>query len=265
MRDKSPSDDFRVKLGVFYPWSSPFTFTKFTENVLNLQKPEGVEVRFFRGDGWCPSRRHNDGCEKALEWGADLILCIGTDQTYPEDLLVRLVARWRELGGVITALVPFRGHVGWNPGMKPFQPLAWKIECEGLREFRGMQQDPDMLKAVDPKDGDVQRINLIGSGVLMFHRDHLLALKKPWFYDRVDPETMHRVADTDTRFVWRLQSEAGATVWCDTTIKVRHLHIFSIDDTFQNRFQDWADDGKSDDETIRYHLKKKEPVLYGPV
>lgn len=243
-----------MKLGIFYPWSSPFTFTGFTDTIANLQRPEGVEVRFFRGEGWCPSRRHNDGCEKALKWGADLILCIGTDQTYPEDMLIRLVNRFRETGGVITALVPFRGYVGWQD-MKPFQPLGWRLTNtgDGAREFRGAEIDPDMMEPINPADGDLQRVNLIGSGVLLFHRDHLLALARPWFFDRADPETMHRVADMDSKMIWRLQIEAGATVWVDTTIKVKHLHIFSIDDSFQDRFSDWAESG-GDPEIIKYNL-----------
>ena len=44
----------------------------------------------------------------------------------------------------------------------------------------------------------------------------------------------------DTRFSWRLQWEAGATLWVDTSITVKHLHIFAIDDTFSERFADWA-------------------------
>lgn len=230
-----------MKLGIFYPWSSPFTFTGFTENVVNLARPPDVEIRWFRGEGWCPARRHNDGCEKALAWGADLILCLGTDQVYPEDLLPRLLTRYVETGGVITAMVPFRGHVDWQD-MKPFQKLAWITETPAtIHPDGGVAFDTrNTSSLIDPADGDLQRVHLIGSGVLMFHRDHLLSLKKPWFYERVDHETMHRVADMDSRFVWRLQTEAAATVWVDTTIDVKHLHVFSIDETFSDRFADWA-------------------------
>ena len=62
---------------------------------------------------------------------------------------------------------------------------------------------------------------------------------------------MQRVADMDTRMVWRLAFEVGAQVWVDTTIKVRHLHTFEIDDTFQDRFADWAEPGATDDETVK--------------
>ena len=230
------------KLAVCYPWDSPFAYTQFVDSVLNLQKPEGVEIRFFRGTGWCSARRHTDLCEKALAWGADAILIIGTDQIYPEDLLPRLLARYKETGGdIITALVPFRGYVGWQE-MKPFQPLAWRLVGDGTRPFRGVDKDPDMMKCVNMTNGDFQRVNIIGTGAILFRRDHLLAVKRPWFYDQVDRNTLHLMNDMDAKFIWRLQTEAKANMWVDTTIKVKHLHIFQIDETFQNRFMDWKTD-----------------------
>lgn len=197
--------------------------------------PPGYEVKYIRGKGWAPCRRHIDLCEKALDWGADLILIIGSDQVHPPDMLLKLTKRFEEGCEVITALVPFRGYVKWQE-MKPFQPLGWQLRCETIREYFDVEECKDMLHPINPEDGDLQRVHLIGSGVLMFHREHLLSIKKPWFFNVADPETMHRIADMDSRFVWRLQVEGGAKVWVDTTIKVKHLDVFHIDDTYSSRF-----------------------------
>ena len=248
------------KLAVGYPWSSPFTWTAFTDHLPNLQRPDGYEVRFFRGAGWCPARRHIDICEKALDWGADLILIIGSDQVHPEDMLVRLVNRHdREGFEVVSALVPARGYVGWQD-MKPFQPMAWRFQRTTasdprviqLREYRSMALDGDMMEVIDPAAGDVQQVNFIGSGVLMFERDHLLSLEKPWFMETIDRDTYNRTANMDCTFVWRLQQEAHAKVWVDTTIKVKHLHAFEIDDSYQDRFDDWMRPGGGDPAICRY-------------
>ena len=110
---------------------------------------------------------------------------------------------------------------------------------------------------MNPADGDVQRVDVIGSGVLLFHRDHLEALRKPWWYYKVDPNTMQRVADMDTRMVWRLRAEAGAQVWVDTTIKVTHLHTFEIDESFQHRFDDWMEPETTEDDIFRYAARKE--------
>jgi hypothetical protein len=234
----------KPKLAVIWPWFSPFTFTGFTESMLALEHPEGWDVKFIRGHGWCSARRHIDGCEKACAWGADLLLIVGSDQTYPEDMLSRLVTRFQEGYEVVAALVPSRGSVPWVP-MRPFQPMAYRFKPNGNvpRQYRGFVLDGDMIEIVEPKlDVPMERIDFCGSGVLMFHRDHLLALDKPWFSEHCDPETYERIANMDSRFVWRLKCEAGAQVWLDTTIKVRHLHVMPIDETFQYRFEDWRND-----------------------
>ena len=231
-----------MKLAVGTPWSSPFMFTDYVDATLAMKHPENYEVKFFRGQGWCPARRHINICEKALDWGADLICIIGADQVHPEDMLEKLIRRWEEGYEIISALVPCRGYVSWQP-MLPFQPMAWSFKSSSnwkIREYRGMKEDEDMIHVINPHDGDMQKVNFIGSGVLMFHKDHLLALEKPWFRETIDMETQERMANMDCTFVWRLQSEAHATVWVDTTIKVKHAHVFHIDDSFSNRFMDWA-------------------------
>lgn len=249
----------RGKLAVGYPWSSPFAWTAWAEHLPNLRKPEGYDVRFFRGAGWCPARRHAHIVEQALAWGADLILIIGADQIHPEDMLERLVARWEAGHEVVAAMVPARGYVGWQE-MKPFQPMAWRFRRTSttdprsvrVREYRGMTQDADMIEVIDPAAGDMQQVNFIGSGVLLFHRDHVLSLAKPWFAETIERENYQRLANMDCTFVWRLQREAGARVWVDTTIKVRHLHAFEIDDTYSDRFVDWMTPGAGAPDICRY-------------
>lgn len=242
------------RIALVTPWSSPFIWSKFSTNLAKMiarfRRP-GWEIDFFAGNGIDPAARHVDMCLQALDWGADLICIIGADQVHPLDMIDRLIDRWVEYDGVWSALVPFRGYVSWQD-MKPFQPMGWQIKTNGTKEFRGYSQTPEMFVPIDPANGDVQRVDIIGSGVLMFHRDHLLSLKKPWWYYRVDPETMQRVADMDTKMVWRLREEVGAKVWVDTTIKVKHLHTFEIDETFQDRFDDWMKPDNGNDETFKF-------------
>lgn len=220
-------------------------------NALGLMEP--LETRYFRGQGWCPARRHAHLCEQALEWGADLICVMGADQIHPEDTLSRLIARWNEGYEVVAALVPARGFVGWQD-MQPFQRMAWRLKkgrgtLQDVNDFMNRQAE---IEVIDPEQGEIQEINFIGSGVLMFHRDHLLALRRPWFSETYNGETMERLASMDTTFVWRLQTEAGAQVWVDTTINVRHLHPFEIDESYSARFRDWALPGSGDSAICNY-------------
>jgi hypothetical protein len=251
------------RLAVVTPWSSPFMWKKFGLNVANMiaefQRPDW-RARFFMGEGCDPAGRHCDMVLQALDWEADLICIVGADQVHPLDMLRRLVDRYFETGGgVISALVPFRGYVGWQM-MRPFQPMGWRVRNDQptVREFRGMDEDPDMFVPIDPADGDLQRIDVIGSGVLLFDSATIEALAKPWFYYTTDLD-QRRVADMDSKFVWRLREEVQAQVWVDTTIQIKHLHTFEIDDSFSERFADWQQPGAGRDESFKYRL----PVTAG--
>jgi hypothetical protein len=115
-----------------------------------------------------------------------------------------------------------------------------------------MQLDGHMIEVIDPTQGDLQEIDFIGSGVLMFPVEILEAIKKPWFYETIDPSNMQRMANMDCMFVWRLKREGHARVWVDTTIKVGHCHVFNVDETFQHRFEDWKANGNGDPNICRY-------------
>ena len=128
--------------------------------------------------------------------------------------------------------------------MKPFQPMAWRFKSNTKpRPYRGFEKDSDMMEVVKVEDGDLQTIDFIGSGVLMFPVDDLMMIDKPWFGEVFHRESMKRRASMDTRFVWELKQKAGATVWCDTTIEVGHINPFVIDRTYQDRFMDWQEVG----------------------
>ena len=214
--------------------------------MLKLRHPAGYEVDYFQGRGWSPACRHNHACEQAVAWGADHIVIIGADQVYEPDMLERLVAR-REAGHeVVAALVPTRGYID-DMKMRPFQPMAWRIKSSAVP----IEWDRAQLEVIDPAAGEVQRIDFIGSGVIMFDADHLLALRRPWFFETINQKTQQRTACMDTKFCYRLRAEAYAQVWVDTTIRVRHLHAFQIDDTFADRFQDYAMPGLGDPEIAR--------------
>jgi len=230
------------KLAIGYPWVSQFIWTFFAENAMNLQRP--ANSRWFRGRGWCPARRHINICEQAVEWGASHILILGADQVHPEDMIPRLIKRVEEDDcEIITALVPARGNVV-SMEMKPFQPMAWRWKSNAKpRQYRSYDLDRDMLDVIDPKDGELQKLDFIGSGVLMFPVDDLLMMKKPWFYEEFDPERYMRKASMDTRFVGKLKMVSGGQVWVDTTIQVGHINPFIIDRTYQDRFEDWDEFG----------------------
>ncbi|HDZ14482.1 hypothetical protein LCGC14_0646810 [marine sediment metagenome] len=217
------------KLAIGWPWDSPFIWTPFCQNLANLERPENSKV--FQGRGWCPAKRHIHICDQAIEYGASHILIIGADQLHPIDMIPRLISRIEDDGcDVISALVPTRGHIP-KQGHKPFQHLAWRLKGDGT-------QDAD---TINKEDGDLQQIDMIGSGVILFPIDAMLAIEKPWWREVFSLESMSRIACMDTRFCWDLKVLGGVDIWVDTTIDVRHLSTFPIDDTYAERFKDFAE------------------------
>ena len=216
------------KLAVTYPWSSPFAYTDFVERALNMRHPDGWDVRWFRGSGWCVARMHNHGVEQALDWGADAVVFLDPDQIHPEDMLGTLVSHLDKGRDVVGAMVPLRNFVP-NNGMKPFQSMAWIKDSDG--ELRRVSED----------DGDVQQVHSVGTGVLLVNADLLDQMPPPWFVERIDEQSFNRFGGSDTRFVGRLRDDLSASVWVDTTICVQHLNIFQIDETFSDRFSDYTE------------------------
>ncbi len=219
------------KLAVCYPGDMASVFMAPFQSMLNIAHPEGCVVKWFRGVGWCQARRRTHGCEQALEWGADLIAQLDVDQIYEPDVLCRLVARFDEGFRVIAAMVPGRCYVKASK-MPPFARLAWRSTCEGTD-----------WEPVDPAAGDVQECDFPTSACTLFAADDLRQVKMPWFFNKYDTKTMKLVQGEDAVLFLRMKKDLGVKAYVDATIKVKHAHVFGIDETFSDRFADWAEGG----------------------
>ena len=214
------------------------------ESLLEMEHPAGYQVKFVRGGGWCNARRRINSCEIAIASGAKYLVMLDADQTYPKDILLKFVKHMEEGKDMVAAMVPQRGYRA-GTGMKPFQRLAWK------------SNDNETTIPVLPEDGDVQPCIMPTCAALICRSKDLSRLSQPWFRDQFNPETMEREFAEDLYFTMHIQKELGLQAWVDTTIEVKHLHLFSIDGTFVDRFEDWAEQGKGDPEICTYKPRTK--------
>ena len=215
------------KLAVGFPWFSPFMWTEAVDSYLAMQHPPGYEVKWFRGDGWCSAYRHISLLEKAMDWEADLFCFVDADQVHPPDMLPKLVSRiTNDNCGAISALVPSRDYPTDERNLlkyKSFQRLAWKKDTKGR------------YAVVEPNEGDLLAVDVIGTGVLMFPCSALDRIKRPWFFETIThSKTYTNGQNEDTEFVRRLKAEAKLQVWVDTTIDVRHLDVFQVSKSWQD-------------------------------
>jgi hypothetical protein len=226
------------RLAVCYPGDTSFVFMQAFESIVAIESPDDCEVKWFRGVGWCQARRRIHAAQQALDWDADLIACLDLDQVYEPDILKRLVARHDEGCQMVAAMVPMRGYVR-SARTAPFQPLAWKI-------------DDGEFVPVDPADGELQRCEFPTSAALLFRASDLRRLKRPWYFFSYKPEDWKQIHGEDASFALRMLRELNVEAWVDTTIRVKHLHPFAIDETFSERFSDWAEEGIGEDAICGY-------------
>jgi hypothetical protein len=229
------------KIAVCTAWGSPFSWTHSMYNLMNLDRPEGVQVKFIPGMGRDPARRHMWGVERALQWGASHICFLGADQMHDMDILVKFTKHIEDGWPAVTAMVPARGWVRGPEVNAPFLKFAygWKDDVD----LSSPKFSTNYLKMVTPKDGDYVEVVVIGSGAIMFDVQLLYMMDKPWFREWAEvDENAWRPAAMDTFFCWRLVVEAGAKILCDNTINIIHLDVFPIDESYSERFSDWPVD-----------------------
>lgn len=224
------------RLAVCVPWDSPFAWTAGAFNMLNWERPEDYEVRFFMGAGWCPAARHNDAIAKAQEWQADLIMFNQFDHVCPRDILPRMINRMKEGWDIVQAIVPSRGVCGWNG--KPFMGLSYKV-IGPMPKYEPMLHAPKGSVEVITDADEPQETHISGTGDILMKAEILDGLQKPYFEEFVIKDGRYsRHATMDSDFVYRCTVLAGAKMICDTSIKLIHLDVFGIDTTFRDRFKD---------------------------
>jgi hypothetical protein len=226
----------KIKIAVCIPWDTPFVWTAPMFNMLNWERPANSEVNFIMGAGWCPASRHNDSLAKAQAWKADLIMFNGADHLCPRDIMVKMLARINEGWDMVQAMIPSRGVVGHDG--TPFKAMSYKIEGNMPIEDPILHMPPSSVKILS-YDDEPQESHICGTGDIMMKAEILDGLEKPYFSEEIKKDGMFgRYCVQDSRFVFRCTIESGARLFCDTGIRMKHLDIFAIDETYSDRFKE---------------------------
>ena len=229
------------KLAVLVPWDSPFMWTKPAFNLMNLEVPEGWQLRYISGAGWCPATRHNNAMARGLNWGANALYFHGGDHVVDEDILVKLIGHLEDGWDMATGWIPSRGMFGIKHDL-PFPNLAFKLK-DGVTSLPGpmpvLDFDQENMELIHDDDAPSQEIHMIGTGSLMLKCEVVKDMKRPWFQEVIRKDGFYgRFAVQDSYFVYRCCVENGFRLWLDTTIKQYHIDAFPIDKTFKERFKD---------------------------
>uniref|UniRef100_A0A6M3IND6 Glycosyltransferase n=1 Tax=viral metagenome TaxID=1070528 RepID=A0A6M3IND6_9ZZZZ len=225
------------KIAVVVPWDTPFIWTAPAFNMMNWVWPEDHELRFIMGVGWCPAARHNDGVAKAQEWKADYIMFNGADHLCPFDIVERMMVRINEGWDIIQAVIPSRGVCSIS--QIPFDTLSYKIVGPMKETFPLLNADRNSIQIIRGSD-EPQQAHVCGTGNILMKSEIFNKLDKPYFQETVKNDgLLKRWAIMDSNFVYKCTSPpVSAKMFCDTSIKLVHLDVFGIDESYSERFKD---------------------------
>ena len=130
-----------------------------------------------------------------LEHKADYILFLDSDETFDDDLLVKLIHRSKDIvGGLIFRRKP------------PFDPCAYE-----LKENKFYRPIP-----IEKETKGLLEVDAIGTGALLIKMDVFRKLPKPWFY------FTEKGFGEDLNFC-RNAKEAGYKIYVDCDIEIGHI------------------------------------------
>ena len=225
-----------IRIGIVIPWDSPFIWTAPAFNMMNWECPDGCELRFFMGAGWCPAARHNDGVAKAQAWQADLIMFNGGDHLCPFDILKRMKKHIDDGWDMVHALIPARGVVGFDG--TPFKAMSYKVVGPIPKEEAVLRAAFSSINIVSYED-EPQETHMSGTGNVLMKAEIFDGLQKPYFEEFVKKDGLYgRYCVMDSDFIKRCTIDSGAKMICDTSLKLVHLDVFGIDETYGERFKD---------------------------
>ena len=135
-----------------------YHYTVSLANLLTVSA--GTSIGYFTSRGSLVALRRNLIAERALSCGADWLLWIDADQSFPPDTLKRLLAHRLDFVG---CNIPIR--------YDPIGPTAGRLGEDGrVRHIW-----------TEPGNKNVEPVDVLGMGVCLVHRRVFEAAKAPWF------------------------------------------------------------------------------------
>lgn len=139
--------------------------------------------------------------QDALDWGADALLWIDSDQTFPTNALERVAGLHVDI-------------VGCNYGTRTDPPSPTAHDLNGERVW------PDEAAA---KRGDIKEVGALGLGFCLIRRSVFESVERPWFIDAASRDGS-RIITEDVHFMDRAR-EAGHKVHLDCFLSEHIGHV----------------------------------------
>jgi predicted O-methyltransferase YrrM len=217
------------KLAIMFPLSAAYAYSVLTPFALSMfdllldlkadLKQHGFATcSMFHGTTMPLDSCRNKLTQKALDWGADYLLYLDADQTFPEHMVGKMLTtlednpEWDIISAATYKKAP------------PYQPIASKyIDAE----------DAQLLSPVDPLASPrFQVVDIIGMGAILIKRRVLEAVNYPWFLYTAYDKTGDIGITEDVYFCNKVR-ELGFKIVVDKELVSKHVIMHLVGD------EDW--------------------------
>lgn len=202
------------RLGIGIPASLSNIPIAFFDSFIQLERPDFVYLPAKNGP---IDQLRNTIVEQAFVNGCSHVIMMDTDQVYPVNTITKLLSH----------NVPFvAGQIFRR--YPPFDNLLYKGEVNHYTS---------MVPGVDYQDGDLVEVSAVGTGCNLISMNVFYKIKSPW-YEFLPNKDSERggVIGEDIGFCLKLK-KAGYKIMVDTSVKIGHLAIFNIDESFSQLYQ----------------------------
>lgn len=185
----------------------------FAQSLATIRRPGETMVSFLIGSLITDAR--NSLAKQAISAGADYILWLDSDMTFPPNVLEKMLKHMEEGKDIVSGLY-FRRR-------PPFTPVLFKH----LEKGNNVAYDDYPKETVFECDG-------VGFGCVMMKKEILLdvLLNCGTFFDQIDNY------GEDLSFCMRAK-EQGYKIYCDSTIKCGHVGQVVVDEEiYQTQIRD---------------------------
>lgn len=188
--------------------------TAFVQSLINLDKT-GLEVAVQFVEGSLVYDARNILANIAIKAGFDQVLWVDSDMILERDTLKRLNARMDE-GRDFVAALAFRRRPPHIPVI--YSQIAMMEDAEGRRV-------PSITAYEDYPENDVFDVAGSGFGCVMTSVELLRKVR-----DEYGLPFSPRVGFGEDISFCMMAHEVGTTLWCDSSVKVKHIGTILIDE-----------------------------------
>jgi len=199
------------KLGIGFPLTDIKVYSSFMISWTLMHKPE-YTLLMPASPGTLEVIRNNLVVQSLREYCTHLLM-MDTDQTYPVDVVTKLLSHEKD----VVAVNVHRRY-------PPFDSILYRGE---LGNYHHVPDDECF-------SGKLIEIDATGCGCILYNTDVFLDIPHPWF--EVYRMSDGRVVGEDIDFCSKIK-DAGYNIYADTSIKVGHISTMEITRSFYELYK----------------------------